>query len=1057
MKKKIILLSTTLIVIFAGLFLYQRFINVGPSVPSSGPESTTTPFPEIRKSDDKVDIVQMPQGVRVGRSENLDFVRLNKNGRWVLKVSYVERLPSLPGQLKFKLPCIQIRSKDERITEITAQTATVEDEGAEGQMQIPNNGFLENVRIRMYRLPMDMVIPIPLSDESALDRYVEIEVLLDQTVRFEREFARLQSAGDYTVRSKLFDAEGAELLLVYDQNNERLQELELKQLKQLRLSRMTMESQTKTAKSEPLEPETTETSSRSKTATYHFTLSKNVVGEQPAKREKILANRIDAFVDFDPDLYKSQEPNSPERNENRQALPVDSDKNPTDEKTSDIFLTCDGPLRISLAKDYEPTANADRMILVATGEPAQIFKDGKLALEANRIQHDQTNEVSEITGSIERPVRMSLSERQWATAQRKVVLDQKKNFGTLYGPGQIEYLAESNEEPAIIHYHDELLVKFTELPGSLTESADEKNTFVEWISFQGPFHAESKDGRVQADKYGKLVFFIPPTTSTPISGSAAKKNNKVGAGPIQYLELWGNVIARDQQSNFHVTDHLEADFEYIDPNTSRIRSLYAFGPVRAEDPNYILEAGDKLELTFNTKDPAEKSKPTREQAKIQETQSTWGFDQLLGSANLLHAVADGAQGTLQFTSKQDEYQIIGDRAVGGEPNQIWTITGLPARVVGLAGQGRLDGNKITADLINKICRIDGPGSMDVVMKGDLLGRDSSQPMPTLIDWKDGVNYNLKEGNVIAEKVNVRIESEEKTRQVTVLQCPAITIEFDPNSSPDRTNDLYARLDMNTFLAHGGQVQVRRREYNPNTNRLLNDLEMLTQNLHFDNRSRILLADGPGLIQVNNYRPRQPGKSPPQDQSVNLALTRMFGDSGPACTLLRFGREMRFDKDPNELRFTGGVALDHLPLTKDLKPNPALLARLPGMRKLDCDELILILTDTKSGPPISGKSKITKQTQSADLSGFQDSMGNLLRVTALGRVAGEANFDDGTRHFFSGEKLTYDSHSREIVIEGTDAVPAYLNQMQYRTVRFNLETGEIEEAIPLGQSILSGKF
>jgi len=175
---------------------------------------------------------------------------------------------------------------------------------------------------------------------------------------------------------------------------------------------------------------------------------------------------------------------------------------------------------------------------------------------------------------------------------------------------------------------------------------------------------------------------------------------------------------------------------------------------------------------------------------------------------------------------------------------------------------------------------------------------------------------------------------------------------------------------------------------------------------------------------------------------------MFGSSRPAHTLLRFGRQMRFEKDPNELRFTGGVALDHLPLSKDLKPDPALLVNIPGMRKLDCRELTLILADADT--------KITKQTQSEQPSGIQEAFGAVQRVTALGRVFAEANFPNGTRHFFAGDKLTYDSHTQEIVIEGTDAVPAYLDQVQCRSVKWNQETGEIE-AFPLGQSILAGQI
>jgi hypothetical protein len=1052
MKKKIILLSSTLIIIFAGLFLYQRFINVGPSGTSAAPESTPQTFHD-NSTDSKVDTVELPQNIGVGDTKRLIYVRTNKKGRIIQKFGFVERLESLPGKLKIKLPWIQIFSKDDRITEITAQTGTVDVEGAEGQMQIPNSGFLENVRIKMYRLPKDTaVIPIPLSGEIPKGQIVEMEVRISDTVRFEREISHLQSAGDCTVSSKLFGVEGTGLSLTYDQNNERLQDLELLQVKQLRLARKDLPSRGKLSPPKDSQPKKStgekKDPTRSKTAAYRFILSENVVIEQPTKNETLLADSIEVIADFDPNQYKPESreisPGQEERETNRNQL----NREPAQEKKKDIYITCDGPLKIALAPEFEPTPLADRLQFTANGKPARIFRNGKLALEADTIEHDQTKQFSELSSDSVRPIRMSLSTRQWAAAQKKVTLDQKQNLASLFGPGQVEYITDPNAEPAKIQYQDELLVKFTDLADSLTDAKLKEPAYIKWISFKGPIEAQSKDGFVKARKKGKLDFYIPPTKQIPITTTDHKPKRDVGAGPIKYLELWGNVIARDQKSNIQVTDRLEADFEYIDPNTSRIRSVQAFGPLRAEDPNYIIQADDKLLLTFDTKDTVEIPPSAPAPTKTKKTPSAWGFDQLLGSANLLHAVAEGANGALRFTSKQDKYQVIGDRAVGGGPNQIWTITGQPAQVVGLAGQGQLQGNKITADLADKICRVTGQGNMDATMKGDLLGRESNRPMPMRFEWKNGVTYNLNIGKIIAEDVNARVESTEKTKQITYLQCPMVTVKFDPNSSTDRPDKLYAKLDMDTFLAHGGQVQLRRQEYDPNTNRLLNDLELLSQQLHFDNRTRIMRAPGPGLVEVTDYRPPQSQKQTPQDQSVNQALTQMFGASGPARTLLRFGRQMRFDKEPNELSFTGGVALDHLPLTSDLKPDPAQLANLPGLRKLDCRDLILILTDSNTN--------ISKQTQSEQPAKFPDTFGAVQRVTALGRVFAEANFADGTRRFFAGEKLTYDNLSKVFVIEGTDAVPAYLGQMQFRTVTWNLETGRID-AVPLGQSILAGQF
>lgn len=150
-----------------------------------------------------------------------------------------------------------------------------------------------------------------------------------------------------------------------------------------------------------------------------------------------------------------------------------------------------------------------------------------------------------------------------------------------------------------------------------------------------------------------------------------------------------------------------------------------------------------------------------------------------------------------------------------------------------------------------------------------------------------------------------------------------------------------------------------------------------------------------------------------------------------------------------------------------------------MRKLDCNQLILILADANFGPPKSAETKITKQTHFPKASKStenkklrklsrsdpqnEENSSDLLqtfeavhRVTALGRIFAEAVFADGARHFFAGEKLTYDTHSQDIIIEGTDAVPAYLDQIQCRSVRWNQETGALE-ADSLGPSVLAGSY
>ncbi|MBN1844973.1 MAG: hypothetical protein JW810_04780, partial [Sedimentisphaerales bacterium] len=897
MKKKIILLSLSLMTALGGLLLYQRFTRIEPAGPDS---DNTAAIPLLRESPNQLgpDQILEAQGVGLGNTEDLVYVRTDKNGRVIRKFGFAERLESAAGRLKVRAPWVQIFTKDDRIVEITADRGTVDLDDSAGQIQIPQSGQLEQVRVRMYSLPPEIItIPIPLQPQRQPWATEEMIVTLAGQVNFQLEFSRLESSENFTVQSAQFQAEGDGLMLEYDQNREQLRELQLLHIEQLRIHRRIFgQPADETAADETTVEESTDAASTAQLATYQFTLSDRVRIDQPTRRQTLLADFVQVLVDVDYAQFKSdaaplaatgdspRSRSAPRRSrwslstgksdtvETNDSQP-DGQTSPkattgsaaaaagavaakTAESEPDIILQCDGPLYIRQLDTPPPARQADRLIFWARGKPAQIWENDSPIVYADQIHYDQSRQQGRLLAGPQTPVRMMLAEQQWATAGRQVILDEPNSLAILLGPGQVEAKDPDGDQPARIHYSDRIQVKFSLAP-QITAAAggESKPTYIEWISFTGPLQAQSASGRIQAQEKGKLLFYAPPPAAL-VPPADKVRTGKVLTGPVQGIELAGKVSAQTPDSLFRADDRLEAQFARLDPNRSVLQYLAAYGPVYAEDPNFIIEAAEKVQLDFATDtDQADQQAPPA--MNQSESAGGWGFDQILQGNRLQHVTAVGQANRLRFLSKQQHVEIVGDRAEGYPQNQTWTISGRPARVVGLDQDNRIEGNQITADLQNNLFRIAGAGTMDARLRADLLGGslEPGSTLPVHLEWLDGVTYHLREGTVIAEKVNARLESTDQTRQLTVLQCPKVTIELDPNSAPAGTDNLYASRDLKTFLAHGGPVQLQQQEHDLQDQRLLRERRMLSQRLYYDNRRGILAADGPGRIEATNYESR----------------------------------------------------------------------------------------------------------------------------------------------------------------------------------------------------------
>lgn len=389
-----------------------------------------------------------------------------------------------------------------------------------------------------------------------------------------------------------------------------------------------------------------------------------------------------------------------------------------------------------------------------------------------------------------------------------------------------------------------------------------------------------------------------------------------------------------------------------------------------------------------------------------------------------HVVAEGEKGKVRLTNENDGYQVIGDRLEGDARENIWRFFGNPARVAATDQQGQIEGRTIIADLNKQQFEVATPSTIQAQLQGNPFDQSSQAPVEVNVFCRDRVTYDHPTGQIVLHDPNALIEQTDKTRQITQILSNKIILQLADES--EKTHDepeSSTGLDLTTLTAQGPEVVVFRREYDTATGELLSLLRLLSTEMQFDNTIFQMTALGPGRIDSYDYQAAPPQETPLKKQSLNSSLPGILGGRGPRQTIIRFGRQMLFDKPQNKLTFDGGVEVDYSSLSDTPKADRQPADPIAEMQNLQCLELILTFTEND---------------QSADPNA--PVINELERVTATGSVVTAATFSDGQSHFLAGENLVYDLPTDTIRMTGTGEHPVYLDGVRCSLVEWNVKDG-----------------
>ncbi len=1028
MLKRLLLVLITLGCSLTALVLYHWLT---PAIDSEHPSlgknpSTTLPITDPAIDENQQQFLEV-QDIKIGQIQGLHFQDRDPSGKLTREFGFKERIRSEEDVVLISEPWTKIYLKNSRIIEIRAERGGIPLESSMGSFKYPESGFLEEkVRLIVYRQE---------AADTALElRPLELTVELDRIV-FERDMSRLVCSGPIHARSEKIELQGKNLSLIYDQLQERLQELELRNLQQLTIAREALESREKSPREKPSTSsvDTKENASAKKKIPYRFTLFNQV--QIDLGKEQILADLLEIVTDMDAGPMAEDAPKTADKTHPAGEQPAGTGETAlsADESQPPVTITCSGSLRIAVAEDITPSEAGDQLQVRMEGKPARILRNSKPVVESDIMIYDQTLEQFTLNSRENRPILLNLSEESRATAQQEIQLDMQNGIAALIGPGQVEHQTPDMDQPMVIDYQDRMKMKFTPQTGPKDYSQDSlMNIQIEELAFDGTLHIRDENGELSAGQ-GLLTFF---ESGRPID-TASTDPNDYPMPPIRSIDLASHIRAQSENLNLSA-EKLAMNFEPAKDGKPFLKNVQLAGNVYYEDPNYLIEAGDKITLEFAAEADGPAASKTSDKP---QSQSSLGIDQLWKDNPPVYALAEGTNGKFRLTAKQENYRIIGDRAEIDLLQEICTVAGQPAQVLQMNGQNTLGGNLIVADLKKEFCQMPDSGVLNALLPGDLMGSSSSEPVPFHIVWQEGAIFDLKNGNISLRNVQADSQfSQDNQRMENRITCSGMTIQFlveqsslpNPDAAAEKEPSLsFVNKDtlknLDTFTAEGPSVSFISKGFDPLNNQLLFSLQMEARQMTFDKAANTLLAQGKGWIEIIDNRKSK--DTPKTEENPQDPLANMFSSRGPSYTLVNFMDQMHLQPNQKNLQFTGGVYMDHmpLPLPENVQLTETGIRQIEGLMRLNCQDL--------------GLAMATADTNAQNTPAVSIDMGQLQEITAAGDVFLEYVQKAGSSHIFTCENLNFNRQQNQLQLTGSETLPVRFNQMQFLDFSYDLTAGQ----------------
>lgn len=262
-----------------------------------------------------------------------------------------------------------------------------------------------------------------------------------------------------------------------------------------------------------------------------------------------------------------------------------------------------------------------------------------------------------------------------------------------------------------------------------------------------------------------------------------------------------------------------------------------------------------------------------------------------------------------------------------------TLHGNPATVN--KDDRAVSGPMIEIDQVNQTIQVIGHGEMTFASDRDFNGDRSDQPVPVKATWERCLGFRPKVGpDGVVSKTEDEAELQGSVRAASgrsYLQGELVRLTFEdrPTTQPDsQPDDLLAstlgKKRLRSMVAEHN-VSAKTSEVDPQTRRLLTQMEIASEQLTFDNTTSQMTASGPGTLVLADYR------LPAKKATGEVADPLSGGRLRPSQTAFAWTRRMQFNPDALTVTFDtnsneGAVRMGHrgadtLFLAPDGSPTP----------------------------------------------------------------------------------------------------------------------------------------
>jgi len=306
---------------------------------------------------------------------------------------------------------------------------------------------------------------------------------------------------------------------------------------------------------------------------------------------------------------------------------------------------------------------------------------------------------------------------------------------------------------------------------------------------------------------------------------------------------------------------------------------------------------------------------------------------------------------------------------------------------------------------------DPNGLSDVVASGparltfymDDFGKSAADPpLPATVTARKEARFSALANQIVFDGSCVCLmdRADPNGQYEYKLEAPTLTLDL-PADSNDSSTSQTASSGVEHLKAHGGLVRLSTRNWPADSDRsegqLLGGVVLQCRQFDYDPNEEILIATGPGVIQLNNSHVAQ---SDPNQQRGSL--------SRPCYAVVKNFDTLKYFLDQNHIvanaESEGSLLVTYVPL-KDGRPEQYI--------RISAGHVEAFLDENSTGD---------------------------LELSSLSATEGVFCGDDRSEHQFEGGNLLYDHSQGIVTVTGTEDYPCMFDGAPADVVEYDLQRG-----------------